>query len=188
MAARELTVDGFEKTLQVNHLAPFLLTNLLLPRLVASQTTVIATASAGNAFGRIDTNDLQNQKKYSPAKAYANAKLANILFTRELDFRYRSQGISAAAFHPGAIASNFGADSSSVVRFAYRTRLRRLLSTSETGADTLIWLATSQPGVDWPYGEYFVKRKVAKANPQAYETGLASWLWNTSAAMVGLDQ
>ncbi|MGL4340392.1 MAG: SDR family NAD(P)-dependent oxidoreductase, partial [Rhodoglobus sp.] len=83
MAARELTVDGFEKTLQVNHLAPFLLTSLLLPRLVESHATVIATASAGNAFGRIDTNDLQNQNKYSPAKAYANAKLATILFTRE---------------------------------------------------------------------------------------------------------
>ncbi|WP_309615157.1 SDR family NAD(P)-dependent oxidoreductase [Salinibacterium sp.] len=188
MAQRELTVDGLEKTLQVNHLAPFLLTNLLLPNLIRGRATVIATSSAANElFGRIDTDDLQNERKYSSNRAYGDAKLANILFARELDFRFRAQGIASASFHPGVIATNFAAGSSSPMRVMYRTVVRRLLGTAETGADTLVWLATSRPGIDWPLGEYFIKRRVAKAARQAYEAGLATWLWDASAELVGLS-
>ena len=187
MGAREITVDGFEKTLQVNHLAPFLLTNLLMPTLVASKATVIGTASVANQlYAKIDIDDLQNATKYSPNKAYGDAKLANILFARELDFRFREQGIHSASFHPGVIATNFAADSSSPLRIVYRSVLRRFLGSATTGADTLVWLTTSRPGVDWPLGEYFSKRRVTKANPQAYETGLANSLWEKSAKMVGL--
>lgn len=187
MGAREITVDGFEKTFQVNHLAPFLLTNLLMPTLVASGATVIGTASVANKlYARIDIDDLQNVRKYSPNKAYGDAKLANILFARELDFRFRAQGIHAASFHPGVIATNFASESSSPLRIVYRSVLSRFLGSPETGADTLVWLATRRPGVDWSLGEYFSKRRVTKANPQAYETGLASRLWEASAKMVCL--
>ncbi|MGV8895734.1 MAG: SDR family NAD(P)-dependent oxidoreductase [Rhodoglobus sp.] len=188
MAARELTVDGFEKTMQVNHLAPFLLTNLLMARLVESGATVIGTASIANIlYGKVDIDDIQNARKYSPNKAYGDAKLANILFAKELDARFRAHGIRSASFHPGVIATNFAAESSSVLRFVYRTVLSRFLGTAETGADTLVWLASSHPGTHWPLGEYFSKRRVAKANAQAYEAGLASRLWDASAAMVGIS-
>ena len=188
MGARELTVDGFEKTLQVNHLAPFLLTNLLMPQLIESRATVIGTASVANTmYAKIDIDDLQNARKYSPNKAYGDAKLANILFARELDFRFRSQGIAAASFHPGVIATNFAAESSSPLRIVYRSVLNRFLGSAETGADTLVWLATSTPRVDWPLGEYFSKRHVTKANAQAYEVGLANRLWEESAKLVGIS-
>ena len=188
MGARQLTVDGYEKTFQVNHLAPFLLTTLLIDKLCESTATVIATSSAANlVFGHIDIDDLQNEKKYSPNKAYGDAKLANILFSSELDHRYRDRGISAASFHPGVIATNFASESSSMMRVMYRTGLRRFLGTPETGADTLVWLASSTPLADWPRGEYFAKRRVLKANLQAHDAALGVALWDKSRALVGVD-
>ncbi|HEY0240804.1 MAG TPA: SDR family NAD(P)-dependent oxidoreductase, partial [Friedmanniella sp.] len=100
MGHRQLTVDGFELTFQVNHLAPFLLTNLLLPVLTTSRAKVIQTASiAARMFGHLDLDDLGLEQGYSPDRAYGNGKLENILFTRELDRRFADQGIAAAAFH-----------------------------------------------------------------------------------------
>ncbi|NEM91446.1 SDR family NAD(P)-dependent oxidoreductase [Galbitalea soli] len=188
MGERELTVDGLEKTLQVNHLAPYLLTRLLMDRLVESRASVIATSSAAAAsFGRIDLADLGNERRYTPTKAYGDAKLHNILFTRELDYRYRDAGISAAAFHPGVIATNFAAESTTFMRRMYTTALRRLLGSPATGADTLVWLATTTPGVDWPQGEYFVKRAIARSSRQAYDLPLAHADWEASARLVGLE-
>ncbi|CAN5175742.1 SDR family oxidoreductase [soil metagenome] len=187
MSRREETVDGHEKTLQVNHLAPFLLTNLLIDRLSASTAIVINTASIANSlYGRLDIDDLDARKKYSPNLAYGNAKLANILFTTELDSRYRSAGISTAAFHPGIVGTSFAADSSSNLRFVYRTVLGKLMMSPEKGADTLEWLATTRPGVDWVRGGYYERRKIQKANKQAYDAELAHELWERSAEMVGL--
>jgi NAD(P)-dependent dehydrogenase (short-subunit alcohol dehydrogenase family) len=99
---RDKTVDGFEKTFQVNHLAPFLLTHLLHQKLISNKATVISTASlAGRMWGNINLLDLNNDTNFKPRKAYGDAKLANILFTRELQRRFGNQGISAVAFHPG---------------------------------------------------------------------------------------
>ncbi|TFB94507.1 SDR family NAD(P)-dependent oxidoreductase [Cryobacterium sp. HLT2-28] len=184
MGTRELTVDGHEKTFQVNHLAPFLLTTLLIDRLSESSATVVNTSSAANSvFGKFDLDDLDAERSYSPNRAYGNAKLANILFTRELHHRYHDQGISAAAFHPGVVATGFAADSTSVMRLIYRTPLKRFLMPPEQGADTLTWLATATPGTDWISGEYYEKRVVQKANPQAYDPALAAALWARSEAM-----
>ncbi|PVU84286.1 short-chain dehydrogenase (plasmid) [Cellulomonas sp. WB94] len=186
MGERADTVDGHEKTFQVNHLAPFLLTTLLLERLIESSGRVIATSSVANsAFGHLEIDDLDAREKYSTNKAYGDSKLANILFTKELDTRYADRGLTTASFHPGGVATNFAADSTSPMRFVYNTVLRRVLISPEKGADTLVWLATSEPGADWVSGEYYVKRKVAKANPQAYDADLARELWDRSAAMVG---
>jgi NAD(P)-dependent dehydrogenase (short-subunit alcohol dehydrogenase family) len=190
MGTREETVDGHEKTFQVNHLAPFLLTRLLMGRLVESKAIVINTSSVANQlFGKLDIEDLEARAAYSPNKAYGDAKLANILFTRELHRRYHGQGIHTAAFHPGNVATNFSAGSTSAMRFLYQTFLKRLfLITPEKGADTLVWLAQSTPGTDWVSGEYYCKRKIAKANKQAYDGSLAELLWKKSSSMLGLPE
>jgi NAD(P)-dependent dehydrogenase (short-subunit alcohol dehydrogenase family) len=186
---RARTEDGFEKTLQVNHLAPFLLTNLLIGPLTSSGASVINTASlAARLWGNIDLGDLNNDRKYSPRKAYGDSKLANILFTRELHRRFHSDGLSTAAFHPGNVASNFASDTTSWVRFAYHTPLRKLarLISVEEGAASLTWLAEGTPGVDWTSGAYYEKQQVAKTNKQASDDDLAMELWDRSNDMVGL--
>jgi NAD(P)-dependent dehydrogenase (short-subunit alcohol dehydrogenase family) len=184
MGERETTVDGHEKTFQVNHLAPFLLTTLLIDRLVASKARVINTSSVANSiFGRIDLADLEAEKKYSANKAYGDAKLANILFTRELHHRDHNQGITTAAFHPGGVATSFSTGSTSLMRFVYQTPLKRLLISPEQGADTLVWLATAPTETEWVSGEYYDKRTIQKANKQAYDASLAAALWDHSAAM-----
>lgn len=188
MGTRELTVDGFERTLQVNHLAPFLLTHELMDTLTASDATVITTSSAAaRLFGHLDLDDLENARAYSPRKAYGDSKLANILFTTELQRRFGDRGLDAAAFHPGVVATNFAADSTDAMRFLYHTPLRHLLTTGPAkGADTLVWLATHRPGADWEPGRYYEKRRVSRTNPQASDEALAVGLWERSAAMVGV--
>lgn len=183
------TVDGFEKTLQVNHLAPFLLTHMLLDVLIASDASIVNTASvAARLFGNIDLADLNNARKYSANKAYGDAKLANILVAKELDRRFGDRGISAAAFHPGVVRTSFASDTTSLMRFLYRTPLARLAGflTPEQGAEPLVWLAEGTPGRDWVSGEYYEKKKVAATHPQAADAQLAADLWARSAEMVGL--
>ena len=187
MGDRELTVDGYEKTLQINHLAPFLLTSLLMERLVESTATVINTASVANVlFGKIDIDDLDLEKKYSPNLAYGNGKLANILFTQELDRRYAAAGISTAAFHPGVVKTGFASGSTTVMRVIYRTVLNRFLLSAEKGADSLVWLATATPGREWKRGEYYEKRRPARKNRQASDPVLSRQLWERSAERVGI--
>jgi NAD(P)-dependent dehydrogenase (short-subunit alcohol dehydrogenase family) len=182
MGEREVTVDGFEKTLQVNHLAPFLLTTLLLPRLVENRATVINTASvAARIWGDIDIDDLGNARAYSPNKAYGDAKLANILFTRELARRFGDEGVSTAAFHPGVVGTSFATGSTSPMRVLYRVFGRFLLS-AEKGADTLVWLATNR--TEWENGAFYTKRAIDRTNPQADDATLAATLWERSAALV----
>jgi NAD(P)-dependent dehydrogenase (short-subunit alcohol dehydrogenase family) len=182
------TVDGFEKTFQVNHLAPFLLTNLLIDTLLVSRATVIATSSAAaRLFSRLDIEDLDTERGFSANRAYGNAKLENILFTRELERRFGGGGLSAVAFHPGTIATGFAAETTSLMRFVYRTPLRHLvLQGPETGAEQLVWLATTTPGTEWEPGEYYEKRSITKTSMQAYDGLLAERLWEESARRVGL--
>ncbi len=189
MGARELTKDGFEKTFQVNHLAPFLLTHLLLDTLTASSAKVLQTSSeASYRFGRIDLTDLDNERGYTPEKAYGDAKLANILFTTELHRRYHDQGISAAAFHPGRVATGFASDTTSVMRFVYGTVLSKLfLISSEKGGATLTFLAEGSPGTTWQPGRYYEKNTpVTNRNPQATDAALAAGLWDRSVSLLGL--
>lgn len=183
---RETTIDGNEKTFQVNHLAPFLLTNLLIDRLAESRATIINTSSVANSrFGKFDIDDVNAERGYSENRAYGNAKLANILFTVELHNRYAERGISTAAFHPGIVATSFATGSTSLMRLVYRSVFKVFLISPEEGADTLVWLATTVPGIDWVSGAYYAKRQIAKANPQAYDTALAARLWDLSAELVG---
>ena len=189
MGERRLTGDGFEMTFQVNHLGGFLLTHLLMPKLLADRATVVQTASqAARVFSAYDPDDLQNSRSYRPHRAYGNAKLENILFTRELQRRYGDQGLTAVAFHPGVVGTNFASDTSTFLRFAYHTPgLKRLLTISpEKGADQLVWFATTGPEAGWQPGEYHEKRKVARTARAAYDDVLARRLWDDSLAMLGL--
>jgi NAD(P)-dependent dehydrogenase (short-subunit alcohol dehydrogenase family) len=185
---RVITVDGFEFTFQVNHLAGFLLTNLMLDRLIESRATVIQTSSeASRHFTRFDIDDLQGAKKYSAGAAYGNAKLENILFTKELNRRYADAGISAVAFHPGVIATSFASGAQGSWRFYYTSRLtKRMLASADVGGSRLTWLALGKPGVDWEPGGYYANNRLARTNRVADDPAIAKLLWDRSAEMVGL--
>lgn len=185
---RTVTRDGFELTFQVDHLAPFLLTHLLGERLVASRASVIQTSSAAaQRFSRFDIDDLQGERGYSASAAYGNAKLANVLFTKELQRRFGDRGISAVAFHPGVIASSFASSSTGAWRWMYTNPLlNRLLTGVDVGGGRLAWLALGRPGVDWVPGEYYAKNKIARTSPLADDPELARELWERSTRMLGL--
>ena len=185
---RTPTTDGFEKTFQVNHLAPFLLTNLLLDTLIASNATVVQTSSiAARLYGHIDLHDLNNATRFSANKAYGDAKLANILFTRALHDRFHTAGLSAAAFHPGFVATNFASDTTSTaMKLVYANPLaRRFIASPERGADQLVWLSETQPGTQWQSGAYYEKRTIAsRVNPQSRDQDLARRLWDVSCGLL----
>lgn len=186
---RTRTVDGHEQTFQFNHLAPFLLTSLLLDKLLASRATVIQTSSLGaRLFGRLDLDDLEHDHDFTPHRAYGTAKLENILFTTELHRRYHDRGLSSAAFHPGGVATNFGAESTSFFRPLYQSRIgKRFLATPEQGAAQLVRFAQTEPGVGWQSGAYYENGRVARrVNPQARDAGLARRLWDRSAELAGV--
>jgi NAD(P)-dependent dehydrogenase (short-subunit alcohol dehydrogenase family) len=181
---RTKTADGFEMTFQINHLAAFLLTGLLIDKLTASGAAVIQTSSIGARLaGRLDLDDLDHDRNFGPVRAYNATKLENVLFTRELHRRYHDQGISAAAFYPGNVATSFGTKSDSrLAKFITTNPVTRraLLTTPENGADQLVWLAEGQSGEDWESGTYYEKRKPGRMNRQMLDDSLARNLWERS--------
>ena len=143
-----LTDDGFERTIQVDYLAPFLLTQLLMPNFNPDQAVVINTSSiAHQLFGHINLNDLNNShKKYKGTKAYGDAKLANILFANELDRRFHKDGLSAVSFHPGMIRTNFANDKKSWMYRVYHTVLNKVvMQSAQEGGDTLRFFIEGTP-------------------------------------------
>ena len=188
---RNKTIDGNELTFQINHLAQFLLTELLMENLLAAKSgaSVINTSSVANRlFAKIDLDDLDNDKKFSANKAYGDAKLANILHARGIQSRYGSQGISTVSFHPGAVATNFASETTSFMRLFYQTPLKKWgLISSEKGGGHLAWLIEGTPGVDWEVGGYYEERTLSqKINPQAKDDALIEGLWQKSKELVGL--
>jgi len=192
---RTLTQDGFELTFQVNHLAGFLLTNLLRDRLTESGASVIQTSSlAAQRFSRFEIDDLQGERRYTPSTAYGNAKLDNILFTKELHRRFGphdgagKHSLAAVAFHPGAIASGFASGSGGLWHWMYTNPVAsRFLTSVEVGGSRLAWLALGTPGVDWQPGGYYANNKPARTSAVADDPGVAKILWDRSAEMVGLS-
>ncbi len=171
------SIDGIEMTFALNHLSYFLLTNLLLDMLIASAPSrIINVASDAHGGGRINFDDLGNQRGYSGWDAYNDSKLANILFTYELAGRLTGTGVTVNAVHPGFVNTNF--------QRAAGLAMRGPLS-SEEGADTQIWLATSDQLEDVT-GKYFVRRKETGSSQESYDQGAAHRLWEVSAQMVGL--
>ncbi|OBF50347.1 short-chain dehydrogenase [Mycobacterium sp. 852002-53434_SCH5985345] len=180
------TADGHEITLQVNYLAPFLLTTMLLDVLVASHAVIVNTSSSSQRLLRhVTLDDFETTARRTPSTAYALAKLANILFTKELHRRYHADGLSAAVVHPGFVNTNIGHSSGSrFLTTMQRTPVSRLIKTPDRGADQLVWLASSTPGVDWASGEYYARGKVARANRAADDPVLARELWDRALAKV----
>lgn len=187
MGERRVTEDGFEKTFQVNHLAPFLLTQLLLPRLIASRASVIQTTSvAANMYGStFDISDLNHERSYQPHLAYGDGKLANILFTRELHRRHHAEGLSAVAFHPGVVRSSFASDTTHLMRFVYHSPLKYLVTISpEASGRRLTALAEGRPGVDWQRGEVYDGKKPMPVKFKDDDGKIARQLWERSEEML----
>src|SRR6201997_58515 len=180
------TIDGHEITLQVNYLAPFLLTTQLMDVLVDSRATVVNTTSSSHKLlPRVTIDDLETTDRRRPSTAYALTKLAIVLFTKELHRRYHASGLSTATFHPGYVNSNFGeASGSRILGFMkYHVPITtRFTATVDQGADQLVWLASSTPGVDWTPGGYYSKGKITKANRAAYNPALAREVWDRTLA------
>jgi len=181
---RVVTDDGHEQTFQVNYLAPFLLTNLLHERLASSKGRVISTSSRANTAGRIDLDDLESEQGYKAFNVYGTTKLENILFSQEVARRWGGEGITAASVHPGVVATQFGRDSKLTSLF-YQGLARRFLRSPEKGADTIVWLATTEPGKTWQSGGYYSDRKPGKQlNLQASDKTLARDLWDRTESIL----
>jgi NAD(P)-dependent dehydrogenase (short-subunit alcohol dehydrogenase family) len=180
-----LTADGLERTFAVNHLAPFLLTNLLLDLLKASAPArIINVSSSSHLRGRIHFEDLSLKGRYGPMVAYQQSKLANMLFTRELSRRLAGSGVMAFAMHPGLVATNIAANNGLLVRLFLKIFLRGARS-PEKGAETILYLASS-PEVAGQEGRYFVDNKPAPTSLRAQDSETARRLWEVSEALTGL--
>ena len=186
---RQLTPDGHEPNFQVNHLAPFLLTNLLRPKLAAAGSSLIVnTASVGNLVGRIVLDDLDRfaHRRSIELQAYGTGKLMNIAFTRGISQRWSADGIVAVAVHPGPAGTSFGRDSW-FIGLLYRSPLKRFGTISVAdGAAPLIALAERGPDPEID-GVYFSRFKAnGRENKQAHDQAVIDGLWERSAALVGL--
>ena len=187
LASRRVSADGFEYTFALNHLAPFLLTGLLREKLVASAPArVVTVSSAAHRAARLDLADLQLTGHFNGWRAYANSKLANILFTRELAIRLAGTGVTANCVHPGTVNTRFGRDGSSMLRFGLGIGRRFLLSAAQ-GADTVVYLASS-PDVAGATGGYYIKRRLRAPSGAARDPETAQRLWAISAELTGLAE
>lgn len=187
LGQRILTEDGIETTFAVNHLAPFLLTNLLLEHLRESAPSRIVTvASDAHRGARIDFDDPGGESGYSGWRAYAQSKLANILFTRELARRLRGTGVTATCLHPGVVRTGFGRQGPTFIRVGTRVAGMFLLSPAR-GADTAIWLASS-PEVEGASGGYYEKRRLTNPSLAARDPESAGRLWALSERLTGLHE
>jgi retinol dehydrogenase-14 len=182
---RHVTVDGLERTFAVNHLAPFLLTNLLRDRLEWGPARVVTVASNAHTTGRIDFDDLQGERSYSGGRAYSQSKLANVLFTYELARRLRGSAVTANALHPGVVRTSFGAEDPARIQRLLIPLLRPVMKSSARGAATSIHLA-SAPELEQVSGRYFANRRPTKSSPRSHDQAVAARLWEASADLVGL--
>ncbi len=183
---RHVTADGLEHTFALNHLAPFLLTNLLLDRLKQSvPARVVAVCSNAQAIGRIDFDDLQGERSYSGARAYNQSKLANVLFTYELARRLRATSVTANALHPGVVSTSFGAEDLAGVQRLFVPFFRPFMKAPAQGAATSIHLA-SAPDLEQVTGGFFANSKRKRSSKRSYDEATAARLWQVSADLVGL--
>jgi NAD(P)-dependent dehydrogenase (short-subunit alcohol dehydrogenase family) len=176
LRSRRLTHDGLETTFTVNHLAPFLLTHLLLAWLTrAAPARVVVVSSTTHRGARLDFENLQGEKQYDGYGAYARSKLANVLFAFELAERVRGLGLTANCLHPGVVNTK-------LLRAGWGSGGVDL----EAGAATSVYLA-SAPEVEGVTGRYFVNRREAEPSPLAHDRGLRHRLWEVSARLTGIE-
>ncbi len=186
---RQVTVDGYEMTFAVNHLAHFLLTKLLLDVIEASAPARIVNVSSGaHVGGHVNFEDLNGERGYSGMRAYGQSKLANVLFTYELARRLEGRGVTANALHPGVVRTGFGRNNAGVVGTLFTMAQivgRPFYITPEQGAQTSIYLAAS-PEVEGVTGKYFYRCREKQSNAESYDNDVARRLWEVSEQMIGL--
>ena len=184
---RMLTVDGIETVFAVNHLAYFLLTNLLLSRLTASAPArIVNVASDAHRFGGMNFDDLGGERRYRTMRIYGQSKLANILFTYELARRLEGTGVTVNCLHPGAVATGLGKNNGGWAKVVIGM-LRPFFRTAESGAATSIYLA-SAPQVEGLSGKYFSDCRETRSSPASYDVAAARRLWDISAQLTRLGQ
>jgi NAD(P)-dependent dehydrogenase (short-subunit alcohol dehydrogenase family) len=183
---RHITADGLERTFAINHLAPFLLTNLLLERLTGSvPARVVTVSSNAQSLGRVAFDDLQGEQNYSGARAYKQSKLANLLFNYELARRLPASAVTANALHPGMVSTSFGAGDPGTVQRLMVPILRPFMRSPMGGAATSIHLASS-PELTGVTGQFFVNGKPRRSSERSYDEAAGRRLWRLSADLVGL--
>jgi NAD(P)-dependent dehydrogenase (short-subunit alcohol dehydrogenase family) len=180
-ASRGETSDGLERTFALNHLAPFLLTNLLLERLRGGH--VVTTASDAHKGGLLDLSDLQSERSYAAMRVYGTSKLCNILFTREL--ARRVPDVRATCFHPGVVRTGFGKNEGGIWK-VLTTLGGPFFRSPARGARSLVWLALSEDAASLS-GVYVEDEKVVAPSAQAQDDALATALWEKSGELVGLS-
>jgi retinol dehydrogenase 14 len=182
---RHVTVDGLERTFALNHLAPFLLTNLLLEKLKQNASARVVTVSSNaQAQGCIDFSDLQSERSYSGARAYSQSKLANVLFSYELARRLTGTSVTSNALHPGVVSTSFGAEDPATVQRVFIPFLRLFMKSPGQGAATSIHLA-SAPELEQVTGRYFANSQPKKSSERSYDQAAAAKLWQVSGDLVG---
>lgn len=183
---RTTTIDGLETQFAVNHLAPFLLTNLLIDKMKAcAPARIINVSSKAHRDGKIDFNDLQSEKKYIKLgwEQYSNTKLANILFTNVLAEQLNGTGVTANSLHPGVVWTRLWRGFPRILF----PLAKLVFNPVEEGAQTLLYLATS-PEVEGVTGKYFKDSMPVEAAPQAYVQGTAQRLWQVSVELTSLSE
>jgi retinol dehydrogenase 14 len=191
-ATRHTTADGLELTFALNHLAYFLLTNLLLDLLRAgAPARVVNVTSSAQALGDIHFDDLQFERRYRGQTAYNQSKLANVLFTYELARRLDGTGVTVNCLAPGVTRTNFGRDDSGPVMRLLTPLGRPFMRSPEEGAATAVWLASS-PEAEGVTGGYYLRRRARptprRSSRRSYDTELARRLWQVSEELTGLRQ
>lgn len=188
LGERTVTDDGYETTFQVNHLGPFLLTNLLLPLLRASAPSrIINVASTAHRGGRLDFDDLHSERSFSMMRVYGTTKLCNILFTRELARRLEGTGVTANSLHPGTVRTGFGMDGDTKGLMRLGLAIGRPFFLSPAGgAKTSVHVASS-PDLEGRSGGYYARSRPARTTKAAMDDEAARRLWEISAQLVGLD-
>ena len=186
LSARQVTADGLERTFATNHMAYFILTQMLLPSLrAAAPARIVNTASGAHRGKRLDFDDLQSTRGYHTQTVYGRTKLCNILFTRELARRLNGTGITANCLHPGFVATGLGQRDNglmnAIIWVVFRTAAK-----PEPGAETIVYLA-SDPGVADVSGEYFYECRPQQPSAEAQNDETARRLWAQSERIAGLS-
>lgn len=186
LTGREETAEGLEMTLAVNHLGYFMTTLLLWDRLLAAHSArVIVLSSDAHRQAKLNFDDLQNGRKYAGFRAYSQSKLANVLFTYELDRRRGHAPVTVNAVHPGFVASNFGRNNRGLVGLAMTRLVPLFAKTVVEGAATSVYLASS-PDVAGVSGQYFTNCRAVKSAPQSYDRAAAERLWTISEELTSV--
>jgi len=183
--SRLLSKDGYELSFAINHLAPFLLTLTLLPHLGKNKCRIINTASMAHFMGHINFDDIQSKQKYGEMSAYAQSKLANILFTYSLARRLKGSQVTVNCLHPGVVRSNFASGGSIFSRLFYIAAGPIMINAAK-GSRTSVFLCSSAD-VEGISGAYFSKCKAVKSSKESYDTAVQEKLWDLSLHLTGIS-